>query len=58
MCARFSGVYSNDKKDIFTPITGRNYAPVSKSGGAAKPAYNGHKIQARDSSAQLYHDQV
>ena len=53
-----SGYAANDKKDIFTPITGRNYAPIPKPGAGAKPAYSGHKIQARDSSPQLYHEQV
>ena len=57
--ARFPGYPNpNDKKDIFTPIVGRNYAPIPKSGAPTKPTYNGHKIQARDSSAQLYHEQV
>ena len=56
---RFPGYPVNDKKDIFTPITGRNYAPaIPKPGAAAKSGYNGHKIQARDSSPQLYHEQV
>ena len=57
--ARFTGYANNDKKDIFTPIiTGRNYAAIPKAGAGVKPAYNGHKIQARDSSPQLYHEQV
>ena len=56
---RFPGYPVNDKKDIFTPITGRNYAAaIPKPGAVSKPAYNGHKIQARDSSPQLYHEQV
>ena len=59
---RFTGYPVNDKKDIFTPITGRNYAAaaaaIPKPGAAGKPGYNGHKIQARDSSPQLYHEQV